>query len=79
MRTRSVMFGISVLAALALAAPGAADHNVGPCNTQAEPGQSEFARHHVVPVSQSGMPASERHHPGMHRGFSFCAPSENRP
>ncbi len=65
-----------VMAAMMVAsAMPAFAHNAGPCFEGGEPGHSEFARHHVVPVSQSGVPGSERHVPGEHRGYSACNPS----
>jgi hypothetical protein len=79
MRKRLLVFTVSALAALALAAPGAADHNAGPCNTQEGAGHSEFAEHHIAPLAQSGGLGDGGHKPGMHGGMSACDPSQNRP
>ena len=54
-------------------------HQAGPCAKTSEPGHSEFARHHIVPLAQAGMLGAGGHKPGAHRGFSACNPSENRP
>ena len=78
MRKTAVSVIVSFLLALGLATSASA-HNAGPCQPSPEPGHSEYAEHHVVPVSQSGIPGAERHVPGEHQGFSTCNPSENRP
>ncbi len=65
---------VSAVSVMTFSAP-AFGHNAGPCAPTNEPGHSEFARHHVVPVSQSGEPGADRHVPGEHRGFSACNPS----
>ena len=62
----------------AVAAPASA-HIAGPCAPGTEPGHSEFARHHIVPLAQQGMLGAGGHIPGTHHGFSACNPSENRP
>ena len=77
MRTRIVLFVslvASLLAALALAGPGAA-HQAGPCTASADPGHSEFAKHHIVPFAQAGALGAGGHKPGAHRGYSACNPS----
>ena len=78
MRTRFTIFGVSLVAALALAAPSSA-HIAGPCNPSEGPGHSEFAQHHVAAMAKEGMLGEGGHKPGAHRGFSACNPSENRP
>jgi hypothetical protein len=50
-------------------------HQAGPCNAAPEPGHSEFAQHHVVPLAQAGALGAGGHTPGAHRGFSACNPS----
>jgi hypothetical protein len=67
------------LAALALSAPAAADHNAGPCNESGEPGHTDYAGHHIVPLAQAGMLGAGGHVPGHHGGMSACSPEENRP
>ena len=71
--------------AVASAMPAFA-HNAGPCVdpdadpiTAAEPGNSEFATHHIVPLAEAGGLGEGGHIPGTHQGFSACDPSENRP
>lgn len=75
MRTRLVVFGASLVAALAMSAPAVADHNAGPCNESGEPGHSDFAEHHIVPLAQAGDLGNGGHKPGEHRGLSACNPS----
>jgi hypothetical protein len=79
MRLRVVTFITAVLAALAMSAPAAADHDAGPCNESGEPGHSDYAEHHIVPQAQEGMLGAGGHVPGQHRGMSACSPEENRP
>jgi hypothetical protein len=79
MRKRLIVLGTSLLAAVALSAPAAADHNAGPCNESGEPGHSDYAEHHIVPLAQEGMLGAGGHVPGQHGGMSACSPEENRP
>ena len=69
-----VVLVAGVLLALALTAPAGA-HQAGPCTATAEPGHSEFARHHIVPFAQAGALGAGGHKPGGHRGYSFCNPN----
>ena len=71
-----------LLAALLALAGAAAAHNGGPCNDSGEPGNSDYAQHHIRPVAQSGdMGATDHdgdgasHTPGSHEGYSACDPS----
>jgi hypothetical protein len=79
MRRSFMLFSAGSLAALAFAAPGGANHNAGPCNTEAGPGHSEFAQHHVAPLARGGMLGAGGHKPGAHGGMAACNPSQNRP
>ena len=75
MRLRIATVIAAVLAALALSTPAAANHNAGPCNESGEPGHSDFAEHHIVPLAQAGNLGNGGHIPGEHRGMSACNPS----
>jgi hypothetical protein len=68
----SIATTAALTAALTLgaAAPAGADHNVGPCNDSGEPGNSDYAQHHIVPATLG----NNAHKPGSHRGFSLCIP-----
>ena len=59
---------VSLLLVFALVGPALADHNVGPCNDSGEPGNSDYARHHIVPATLG----AGAHIPGSHMGFSLC-------
>jgi hypothetical protein len=61
---------VSVLSVMSFSAP-AFGHDAGPCNDSGEPGNSDFAKHHVVPA----VGQESDHNPGEHRGFSTCNPS----
>jgi hypothetical protein len=79
-RILMVLSVAAVMAAMMLFSAPAFAHQAGPCIPAndpfaAEPGHSEFAGHHVVPLAQSGVPGADRHVPGEHSGFSFCNPS----
>ena len=43
-------------------------HNLGPCNDSGEPGNSDYAQHHIVPATLG----NGAHKPGSHQGFSVC-------
>ncbi len=60
---------------LMAAAPAFAAHPGPPCVPTADPGHSEFAKHHIVPLAQAGGLGEGGHKPGEHRGFSACNPS----
>ncbi len=55
----------------ALAGPAVA-HDAGPCGQTAEPGHSEYAKHHVVFRAHEGTLGAGEHNPGEHRGYSTC-------
>lgn len=48
-------------------APTASAHSAPPCNDSGEPGNSDYARHHIVPATAHG-----DHVPGTHGGYSLC-------
>lgn len=50
-------------------------HNAGPCNDSGEPGNSDYAQHHIVPLATTGEIGPDGHIPGTHHGFSACNPS----
>ena len=68
------VFGLAMFAAMIVPTfgsaqvPAALAHNVGPCNSSGEPGNSDYAEHHIVPATL-GAGASV---PGNHGGFSVC-------
>ncbi len=69
----------SVVSVLMVTAPAFA-HQGGPCLPPedpaiADPGNSEFAKHHIVPFAQVGGLGEGGHKPGTHQGFSACNPS----
>ncbi len=66
---RIVVFAVLVILLMVLMIPTAlADHNVGPCNNSGEPGNSDYAQHHIVPANLG----AGGHIPGSHGGFSVC-------
>jgi hypothetical protein len=69
-----ILAGILVLVLQAVPA-GVSAHQAGPCNESGEPGNSDFAQHHIVPAAQAGALGEGGHIPGSHRGFSACDPS----
>jgi hypothetical protein len=68
MRKLVLAVGIGALMALAGAAPASA---VCPAAPAGEPGRSEFAQNHIVPLANAGVLGHE-HKPGTHRGASDC-------
>ncbi len=72
---RTLFLGLLVLlVALAFAAPAFA-HVAPPCNDSGEPGNSDYAQHHIKPLATSGGLGEGGHKPGSHQGFSVCNPS----
>jgi hypothetical protein len=63
-----VILAISAASVSMGASTASADHNVGPCNDSGEPGNSDYAKHHIVPADLG----NGAHKPGAHRGFSAC-------
>ncbi|HET7011567.1 MAG TPA: hypothetical protein VFI11_12400 [Anaerolineales bacterium] len=68
-----VVILVAVLAAMAIVPAFA--HSASPCNDTGEPGNSDFAQHHIVPLAQAGMLGEGGHVPGAHQGYSLCNPS----
>jgi hypothetical protein len=68
MRKLALAAGTGVLIALAGAAPASA---VCPAAPAGDPGRSEFARNHIVPLAEAGVLGHE-HKPGTHLGASDC-------
>ena len=63
---RRVTTGLATLAFVVVAAASSASaHSAPPCNDSGEPGNSDYARHHIVP-------ATPGHVPGTHGGYSLC-------
>lgn len=73
-RRLAAILAFATVTALTLGAPAFA-HDAGPCAETAEPGHSEYAKHHVVVQAHEGTLGAGEHTPGAHRGFSACNPS----
>jgi hypothetical protein len=63
-----------LLVALVSVVPAFA-HSAPPCNDSGEPGNSDYAQHHIVPLATAGELGHGGHIPGTHHGFSLCNPS----
>ena len=50
-------------------------HSAPPCNDSGEPGNSDYAQHHIKPLATSGSLGDGGHKPGTHQGYSLCNPS----
>lgn len=74
MRKLTAAFVLAVGSVLMVASPALA-HQAGPCNDSGEPGNSDYAQHHIVPLAQEGGLGADGHKPGTHRGYSVCDPS----
>lgn len=79
MRRFALVALIALAVLLAFAVPAFA-HTATPCNDSGEPGNSDYAQHHIVPQAQAGDlgPVDHdgdllTHDPGSHRGFSTCS------
>ena len=49
---RLIVLTLLVLLLVLTITPLASAHQAGPCAPTAEPGNSEFARHHILPFAQ---------------------------
>ena len=67
MRKRLAVIIVTVMVTMTLAT-GASAHNAGPCNDSGEPGNSDYATHHIVPADLG----AGAHIPGSHGGYSVC-------
>jgi hypothetical protein len=68
MRRVLLVVGAGVLIALAGGSPALA---VCPAAPAGDPGRSEYAQIHIVPLAHAGILGHE-HKPGTHRGASDC-------
>lgn len=73
MRKLLIIF-LVLLVALVSVVPAFA-HSAPPCNDSGEPGNSDYAQHHIVPLATTGALGHGGHVPGTHQGFSLCNPS----
>ena len=70
MRRILMLVGLVLILTVLMIPAAFADHNVGPCNDSGEPGNSDYAQHHIVPANLG----NDGHKPGAHHGFSLCIP-----
>lgn len=71
MRRRILTVLIAVIATMGLSV-GALAHNAGPCNDSGEPGNSDYAQHHIVAAAHEKVLGAGGHIPGTHMGYSAC-------
>ena len=71
MRRRITIF-VSALVFSALGVGPALAHSAPPCNDSGEPGNSDYAQHHIVPLAHEQGLGEGGHKPGGHRGYSLC-------
>lgn len=78
-RVLVLAFVLALMVVLAVASVAVADHDAGPCNDSGEPGNSDYAQHHIVPTAQEGDLGEadhdgdgDAHNPGGHHGYSAC-------
>jgi hypothetical protein len=74
MKRKLLLVFLVLLIALVLVVPAFA-HNAGPCNDSGEPGNSDYAQHHIRPLATTGGLGAGGHIPGVHQGYSACSPS----
>ena len=71
MKRRLAVILVTVMASMTLAI-GASAHSAPPCNDTPEPGNSAYAKHHIVALAKDGGLGNDGHKPGTHQGFSLC-------
>ena len=59
-----------LLISLVVAVPVFAD-GLPPCNDSGDPGNSDYAKHHIAFLAKQGV-IGHGHVPGTHQGFSDC-------
>lgn len=69
-----LVVALVIIMALLAVVPALA-HSAPPCNDSGEPGNSDYAQHHIVPLAQDGALGHDGHVPGAHHGYSLCNPS----
>lgn len=74
MRRNMLILVIVLLVALVTVFPAFA-HSAPPCNNSGEPGNSDYAQHHIKALATEGKLGEGGHMPGSHQGFSRCNPS----
>ena len=79
---RKLLVLVLVLAIALVAVIPAFAHGAPPCNDSGEPGNSDYAQHHIGFLAQNGDLGKVDHDgdgiahtPGVHKGFSVCNPS----
>lgn len=71
MRRRVATIVVGVMMAMTLAVSASA-HSAPPCNDSGDPGNSDYARHHISFLAKEGALGAGGHIPGTHQGFSLC-------
>lgn len=66
-----VVIVLVILVALLAVAPALA-HTAPPCNDSGEPGNSDYAQHHIKALATEGLLGGDGHVPGAHHGYSLC-------
>ena len=69
-----VIIALVLVIALVAVVPVLA-HSAPPCNDSGEPGNSDYAQHHIKPLATTGGLGNDGHKPGSHHGYSVCNPS----
>ncbi len=72
MRRMMVSAALGLALAIGGGAAPALAHDAGPCNDSGEPGNSDYAQHHIKPAAQDGALGEGGHKPGSHQGYSAC-------
>ena len=74
MKRRLIVVLLVLIVALMLVVPAFA-HSAPPCNDSGDPGNSDYAQHHISALAKIGGLGADGHIPGTHQGFSVCNPS----
>lgn len=69
-----LVIALVIIVALLAVAPALA-HTASPCNDSGDPGNSDYAQHHIRALATQGLLGGDGHVPGTHHGFSLCNPS----
>lgn len=79
---RSILLLVLVLLLALVSVVPAFAHGAPPCEDSGEPGNSDYAEHHIAFMAKNGDIGAVDHDgdgafhtPGSHKGFSLCNPS----
>lgn len=69
---RKIFVIVLLIVFLMMTATTAFADGLPPCNDSGDPGNSDYAKHHIAFLAKAGSLGAGGHVPGAHQGFSVC-------